>query len=124
MNRTRLAGFLVSTTLFLSTLAQAAGPALVRVDRRGSEDREALIAAGVPLVMEREDLFLALGDAPAIRQQAQTYGRTSVVVDPDTSGFSYYAVGLRPGAKTTDLAACGESTLTATDCVPSALSPL
>ncbi len=115
MNRTRLAGFLVSTTLFLSTLAQAAGPALVRVDRRGSEDREALIAAGVPLVMEREDLFLALGDAPAIRQQAQTYGRTSVVVDPDTSGFSYYAVRLRAGATAEKLAACGELVLVESD---------
>jgi hypothetical protein len=115
MNRTRLAGFLISTTLFLSTLAQAAGPALVRVDRGGPGDRETLIAAGVPLVMEREDLFLALGDASAVRQQLQALGRTSVVVDPDTSGFSYHAVGLRPGATTADLAACGEVLLAESD---------
>jgi hypothetical protein len=111
MNRTRLAGFLVSTSLFLSAFAQAAGPALVRIDRGGPGDRETLIAAGVPLVMEREDLFLALGDATAIRQQVQTHGRTAVVVDPDTMGFSYYAVGLRAGATADQLAACGEVVL-------------
>ncbi len=115
MNRTRLAGFLVSTTLFLSAFAQAAGPALVRVDRGGPGDRETLIAAGVPLVMERENLFLALGDATAIRQQVQTYGRTSVVVDPDTTGFTYFAAGLRQRTNPADLAACGELLLVESD---------
>ncbi len=108
MTRTRLSTLLVFATILFSSLAQAAGPALVRVDRGGPGDRETLIAAGVPLVMEREDLFLALGDAAAIRQQVQTYGRTGVVVDPDTTGFSYYAVGLRAGTAAADLAACGE----------------
>ncbi|HYN44221.1 MAG TPA: hypothetical protein VE129_20770, partial [Thermoanaerobaculia bacterium] len=115
MIRTRLAGFLVSTTFFLSAFAQAAGPALVRVDRGGPGDRETLIAAGVPLVMEREDLFLALGDATAIRQQVQAYGRTSVVVDPDTTGFSYYVVGLRAEATADQLAACGAPILVESD---------
>jgi len=109
MNRTRLAGFLVSTTLLLSGFARADGPALVRVDRAGPGDRDALVAAGVPLVLEQERLFLALGDAPAIRQRLQSLGRTGVVVDPDTTGSSYYVAGLRPGATAGDLAtSCGE----------------
>jgi hypothetical protein len=111
MNRTRLAGFLVSTTLLLSAFAEAAGPALVRVDRGGPGDRETLIAAGVSLVMEREDLFLALGDATLVRQRLQALGRTGVTVDADTSGFTYYAVGLRAGATAADLGACGQPLL-------------
>jgi hypothetical protein len=111
MNRSRLAGLLVSTTFFLSALAHAGGPALVRVDRRGSEDREGLIAAGVPIVMEREDLFLALGDSPQLWQQLGALGRTGVVVDADTSGFTYFAAGLRAGTGAAELVACGEVVL-------------
>ena len=115
MNRTRLAGFLVSTSLFLSALAQAAGPALVRVDRKGPDDRETLIAAGVPVVMEREDLFLALGDPPLIRQQLGALGRSGVVVDANTEGFTYFAAGLRAGIGTAELVACGEPVLVEND---------
>ena len=115
MNRTRLAGFLVSTSLFLSALAQAAGPALVRVDRKGPDDRETLIAAGVPVVMEREDLFLALGDPPLIRQQLGALGRSGVVVDANTEGFTYFAAGLRAGTGTAELVACGEPVLVEND---------
>ena len=115
MNRTRLAGFLVSTSLFLSALAQAAGPALVRLDRTGPDDRETLIAAGVPVVMEREDLFLALGDPPLIRQQLGALGRSGVVVDANTEGFTYFAAGLRAGTGTAELVACGEPVLVEND---------
>src|SRR5512138_1353328 len=111
MNRTRRAGVCVSAAFFLTTAAYAGGPALVRVDRGGPGDREALIAAGVPLVMEREDLFLALGDGSEIRRKAESLGRTGVVVEPDTTGFTFYAVGLRSGAATADLSACGEPVL-------------
>lgn len=115
MIRTRLAFLAVSTAFFLSALAHADGPALVRVERGGPGDREALIRAGVPLVMEREDVFLALGDAPLIHQRLQALGRTGVVVDADTAGFTYYAAGLRAGTTSADLAACAEPLLVEDD---------
>ena len=109
MTRTRLFSLLILATILFSPMMQADGPALLRVDRKGAADRDALVAAGVPLVLEHESLFLALGDATAIRQRLETLGRTGVVVDPDTTGSSYYVAGLRPGATPGDLAAsCGE----------------
>ena len=112
MTRTRLFSLLILATILFSPLVQADGPALLRVERKDADDRDALIAAGVPLVMEHESLFLALGDAPAIRQRLQTLGRAGVVVDADTTGVSYFVAGLRPGSTAGDLAAsCGELVL-------------
>ncbi len=111
MNRIRLAVAFLTTTLLVNGLALAQGPALVRIDRDSPADREALLAAGVPLVFEREELFLALGDAPAIRERLQAAGRTGVVVDANAADSTYYSVGLRAGAKAEDLTACGTTVL-------------
>ncbi len=111
MTLTRLVGFLVASTLLLAPLARAERPALVRVERKGPEDREALIRAGVDLVLEREDLFLALGEPALIRERLEALGQTGTVVDPDSLGFTYFAVGLRPGASAADLVSCGEPVL-------------
>lgn len=109
MTRIRLSSLPILATLLLASLAQADGPALLRVEKKVAADRDSLIAAGVPLVLEHESLFLALGDAPAIRQRLQALGRTGDVVDPDTTGSAYFVAGLRPGATPGDLAAtCGE----------------
>jgi len=109
MTRTRLSSLPILATLLLASLAQADGPALLRVERKVAADRDSLIAAGVPLVLEHESLFLALGDAPAIRQRLEALGKAGVVVDPDTTGSTYYVAGLRSGATPGDLAAtCGE----------------
>ncbi len=111
MNRIRLAVVLAATTLFFQNLALAQAPSLVRIDRGGPADRDALIAAGVPLVLEREELFLALGDAPAIRERLQAAGRVGTIVDADTTGSTYYSVALRSGTTAQGLAACGTSVL-------------
>ncbi|MCL4807277.1 MAG: hypothetical protein KJ062_05700, partial [Thermoanaerobaculia bacterium] len=71
MTRIRLSSLLVLATLLFASLAEADGPALLRVERKDAADRDALIEAGVPLVLEHESVFLALGDAPAIRQRLQ-----------------------------------------------------
>jgi hypothetical protein len=112
MTRIRLSSLLALATLLFASLAEADGPALLRVERKDAADRDALIAAGVPLVLEHESLFLALGDAPAIRQRLQALGRAGVVVDADTTGASYFVAGLRSGSTPGDLAAsCGELVL-------------
>lgn len=109
MARTRLHSLIVVASILLSLSADAGGPALLRVERKDAADRDALLAAGVPLVLEHERFLLALGDAPAILQRLQPLGRTAVVLEPDTGGASYWIARLRPGTGPGELAAsCGE----------------
>jgi hypothetical protein len=81
--------------------------ALVRIDRSPGADRNPVIAAGAPLVLETEDAWLAVGDPAEIA--AVTAGLSlaaTTVADPAPAG-PLALVGLRPGWHEADLAECG-----------------
>ncbi len=108
MPRHRLTCFLFTAFLLTSSLAHAAGPSLFRIPRMGDGDRRALLTKGIPLVMENEHFFLAMGDETSIRSTVRALGREAEILDGDTSGFAYFAAQLRPGAETADIALCAE----------------
>ncbi|MCU0293724.1 MAG: M28 family peptidase, partial [Thermoanaerobaculaceae bacterium] len=115
MTRTRLAALVLAIASTCAGSTEAGGPALLRVARRHADDRTTLIQHGITLVLERESAFLALGDAAATGRQLQAMGRDALVVDTDTSGWRYFAIGLRVGAVASDLAACGDVLLAEED---------
>jgi|GEM_PF-1195781 len=96
-----------SSFVFLASSVLANGPALLRLERRAPSDRAFLIEQGITLVLEREGYFLALGDGDVVREKLTALGRDSVVVEADTEGWTYFVLGLRPGAVVGDVACCG-----------------
>jgi PKD repeat protein len=94
MSRERWAtAFLVG--FFLSIATGAAGPALVRIERKAPEDRTALIRAGVPLVAERDTCLLAAGRAEQLASLLESLGYTWALLDADTEGWDYYTLHRR-----------------------------
>ena len=96
-----------SSFVFMASSVLANGPALLRLERRAPSDRAFLIEQGITLVLEREGYFLALGDGDVVREKLTALGRDSVVVEADTEGWTYFVLGLRPGAVVGDVACCG-----------------
>jgi len=83
-------------------------PALLRVDRPAEGGRNQLIEAGVPLVAELSNAFLALGDPTAIVNATTELGLGLEVIDPAPMVSAYALAGLRPGGTLADSARCGE----------------
>lgn len=110
--RGKLTGFVLGTWLVAGTWAHAGGPALVRIERQRTDDRAVLLARSIPLVLEHQSFFLALGDAGSIEESARPLGHGTRVVDADTTGWSYFVVGLRGPATAAELAACGQVVMT------------
>ena len=100
--------------IFFLGLAVALGvsagdEALFRIDRQSDDDRNLLLEAGIPLVLEHNETFLAFGDEKALRSDLDRLGYQHAVIDhPD--GGSRYAVAAIIGRKlNADLTACGEA---------------
>lgn len=104
--RSRASAALAAATL-AATLA-AADQALVRIERGGERDRNALLAAGAPLVAEMSGCFLAVGDGGDCERAAAAVGLEAVTLDLAPAGARYAVAGLRPGPAEAALGACGE----------------
>jgi len=96
----------------IATLAAAssfaATPTLVRIERIGDADRNALLSAGAPLIAEMSRCFLALGDTDRSSRAAAALGLEARVLDEAPAGAGYAVAGLRPGWTAESLAACGD----------------
>jgi PKD repeat protein len=100
---------LILFTLLFCVSSFAAGPSLLRVERRFEADRTALITAGIPLVAEREGCLIALGDPRDLGGKLSAMGYSWILLDPDTEGRSYYMAGLRSGTMPGALGPCGDA---------------
>ena len=87
--------------------ATAAQPALVRLERVQGLERNQLLDAGLPLVAEMNECFLALGDPASMTAQAVAVGVPVTVIDRDVDGYSFAQIGLRSGTPASSVAACG-----------------
>ncbi len=97
--------FLVS---IVAIVASAGDEALLRIDRQSDDDRNLLIEAGVPLVAELNDAFLALGDGDAVIANAERLGYVYAVLDHPDSSLQYALAGLVLEGRDSDLAECAE----------------
>ncbi len=96
-------------TLLVAGITAAGDDSLLRIERRSDADRNALIAAGVTLIAETNDAFLAIGSPETCRVRRPVPGRSTVTVDrAHRRQGSIRLVGLRPGSTETDLLVCGE----------------
>jgi hypothetical protein len=93
--------------MVLSGPIEAGQQSLVRIEKRDPGDRNALLAAGIPLVEEMSHCFLAVGDSAAIAAMAKEAGRAAQVVETDMAGYRYAIAGLWEGAALDDVAHCG-----------------
>ena len=101
-----LAGIVLTTA---TGIADAASPDALVWIARGELGRNAALDAGLPLVAETEDGFLALGEPAGMADAARRLGTTSVAVGTVTDGVEYGLASLRPGGTEANLvAACGE----------------
>ena len=87
----------------------AAGPeALVRIDRAQDLGRDDLLEAGIPLVAELSNAFLALGDLTAIEATVARLGLGLEVVDARPEGGDFALAGLLEAGSISDLSGCGD----------------
>lgn len=93
------------------TLAPASEPALVRIERRGPDDRALLIARGIPIVEEMGSSFLAMGEPEPLASRLASLGYEHSVLDPRTDGWFYSIASLHEGFPDAPqrLASCGEA---------------
>ncbi len=96
--------------LFLAiALGTSAGnDALIRIDRRSDDDRNLLLGAGVPLIAELNDAFLAVGDETTIFSTAAPLDLTFDVLDHPGEQMQYALAGLILKGKEADLRACAQ----------------
>ncbi len=92
--------------LFFGATVESAS--LVRVEKRGPDDRNRLLASGIALVEEMTDCFLAVGDPLTIATRAQAQGMRTQIIERAMRGFEYGILGLREGTTIAAPAACGE----------------
>ncbi len=107
--KTTLSRQLIPCLLLIGLVAApvyAKEPALLRIERLGADDRNTLLAAGLPLVAELSESFLAFGDEAEVERQAAALGFETIVIDRHTAGDSYALAGLRPGWSDAELSAC------------------
>jgi len=93
----------------VASLAAASQPALVRLERTPGLERNALLDAGLPVVEEMEECFLAIGDPDLVLRQAAVAGIPAAVVDDRADGGEYALIGLLSGTPRESVATCGET---------------
>jgi len=89
-------------------VATAGDDSLLRIERSSPADRNALIEAGVTLVTEIDDAFLAVGSADDVQSAAASRSLSMTVIDDAADSAAFALAGLRPGFTETDLLVCGE----------------
>ncbi len=97
---------LLALVLVPSVLA-AGDAALLRLDGPGL-DRNALLAAGVPVSEELGGGFFAVGEPQALAGLARPLGARVAVVDLGREGREWLVASLREGHDLAELATCGE----------------
>jgi hypothetical protein len=112
MTQQRRTFSLVAAALLLvafgPSLTSASDGALLLIERSSGADRNTLIAAGVTLVAETDDAFLAVGERAEIEATAAASSLAVTEVDANAGSHTFALVGLRPGWTETDLLVCGE----------------
>jgi Peptidase family M28/Immune inhibitor A-like, MAM domain len=99
---------IIAVVFLLAGATTASEESLIRIERRSDNDRNALIEAGITLVEETDDSFLAIGEPSALEAAAAARSLTVTTVDRNPGTGRYAMVGLRPGSTETDLLVCGE----------------
>ncbi|TFG40248.1 MAG: M28 family peptidase [Candidatus Aminicenantes bacterium] len=94
--------------LFGLGVATAGDNSLLRIERSSPADRNALIEAGVTLVTEIDDAFLAVGSADDVQSAAASRSLSMTVIDAAADSAGFALAGLRPGFTATALLVCGE----------------
>ncbi|MCU0225150.1 MAG: M28 family metallopeptidase [Acidobacteria bacterium] len=93
--------------LFGFTLTLGGEPALlIRLERLGPSDREALTADGVPVVLDAQTLLLVHGDETALAA-LRGRGFKASIVDTDPGRWDYVQAGLRDDSDLDALTAAG-----------------
>jgi hypothetical protein len=98
---------LICTAVFSTHLA-AGESSLVRIQRPFDSDRGPLILAGVEIVVETNDAWLAVGNPAAITAAASRFNLAAETVETDVVPGSLALVGLRAGADESALMPCGQ----------------
>jgi len=99
-------GWAAFALLFSLGVSAGSPGCLYRIGREGLSDCDALLAAGVPIVLETNAALVAEGDrstAEALRAE----GREVTLLDGDTGDWDYWAVTLRPDSDLEVLRAAG-----------------
>jgi len=79
---------------------------LYRISRRGAEDRDKLLAAGVPLVLEAATCLVAEGGRQTV-DDLRADGREVALLDGDAGAWDYWIVTLRADSDLEVLRAAG-----------------
>ena len=86
----------------------AGDEALFRIDRQSDDGRNLLLDAGIPLVAELNDAFLALGDETEVISTAKRLGFSLELLEYPDGQMHYALAGLILEDKEADLHACGQ----------------
>ncbi|MEX1309987.1 MAG: M20/M25/M40 family metallo-hydrolase [Candidatus Sulfomarinibacteraceae bacterium] len=107
MLRPRPLVLLLICALACSTHAFGADSSLVRIHRQPGSDRGPLVDAGVEIVAETNDAWLAIGDPAEVAAAASRFALDTEIIDTEIVPGSLALAGLRGGADESALAACG-----------------
>jgi hypothetical protein len=106
LSRVTVAG-IVGLALLWTQGALAEGDPLLRIDRADGAGRNDLIAAGVSVVAETNDAWLAVGALADVESAVSPLALSSELLAVDAAVESFALVGLRTGTAAADLAVCG-----------------
>ena len=101
--------FFVFCLLSIAAFAFAGDDALVLIDRQSSEDRNNLLKAGIPLVLEHNQTLLAFGAEQALCSDLERLGYQHAVIDHPDGGSQYAVAAILGSELNPELSACGES---------------
>lgn len=98
----------IAFVFLLVGISAANDDALIQIERRSDDDRNALIEGGITLVAETDDALFAIGSPADVFPAAEGRSSIATVVVEATAGTRFALAGLRPGFTETDLLACGD----------------
>jgi hypothetical protein len=105
--RSMITATILAGLLGLGT-ATADDGSLIRIERSSPADRNALIEAGITLVAETDDAFLAVGDPTDVEAAAAVRSLAVTTIDRNPGAGRLAMVGLLAGWTENDLLVCGE----------------
>jgi hypothetical protein len=97
-SRSRSIGITVILCILLAVgIATTSADSLIRIERKSDADRNALIDAGITLVAETDDAFLAVGEPSVIEAAVAARSLAAATLDQNPGAGRFALVGLRPG---------------------------